>query len=256
MSKLVKDTPLLFNFLSGSFQPANYRRRSSAEPKSPIMTNSGSIVVMALSAAALCAAAPVLAGTVLVPPSGETTTVTHYTGLVINTEYLGDGASESLVEMTGISRNTVGQSAFDGMHAHCLMLSAIISGKSSVSGRLHRNRPRRRPCLHVLRQRRLQADRRHREIQGDLGIGALFGHAGAFGGAGAIWLCDEARHHLDDSSSAARCQWRSRRAPRDQNVALSHAVITVDARALDVTSAIALTAASGAVCTGDRRRQL
>jgi hypothetical protein len=98
------------------------------------MTNSGSIVVMALSAAALCAAAPVLAGTVLVPPSGETTTVTHYTGLVINTEYLGDGASESLVEMTGISRNTVGQSAFDGMDAHCLMLSAIIGGKPRREG--------------------------------------------------------------------------------------------------------------------------
>ena len=59
--------------------------------------------MMALSAAALCAAAPVLAGTVFVPPSGETTTVTHYTGRVINTEYLGDGASESLVEMTGLS---------------------------------------------------------------------------------------------------------------------------------------------------------
>jgi hypothetical protein len=98
------------------------------------MTNSGSIVVTALSAAALCAAAPVLAGTVFVPPSGETTYVTHYTGRVINTEYLGDGASESLVEMTGISRNAVGQSAFDGMHAHCLMLSAIIGGKPSVSG--------------------------------------------------------------------------------------------------------------------------
>ena len=89
---------------------------------------------MALSAFALCAAAPVLAGTVFVPPSGETTTVTHYAGRVINTEYLGGGASEALVEMTSISRNTVVQSAFDGMHAHCLMLSAIIGGKSSVSG--------------------------------------------------------------------------------------------------------------------------
>jgi hypothetical protein len=98
------------------------------------MKNSGSIVVMALSAAALCAAAPVLAGTVFVPPSGETTTVTHYTGRVINTEYLGDGASESLVEMTGISRNTAGQSVFDGMHAHCMMLSAIIGGKPRRSG--------------------------------------------------------------------------------------------------------------------------
>jgi hypothetical protein len=98
------------------------------------MPNSGGIVVTALSAAALCAAAPVLAGTVIVPPSGETTYVTHYTGRVIDTEYLGDGASESLVEMTGISRNAVGQSAFDGMHSHCLMLSAIIGGKPSFSG--------------------------------------------------------------------------------------------------------------------------
>jgi hypothetical protein len=67
-----------------------------------------------IRASALCAAAPVLAGTVFVPPSGETTYVTHYMGRVINTEYLGDGASESLVEMTGMSRNAV--EAFDGMH--------------------------------------------------------------------------------------------------------------------------------------------
>ena len=88
----------------------------------------------ALTAAALCVAAPVLAATVFVPPSGETTYVTHYTGRVINTEYLGDGASESLMEMSGVSQNTVGQLAFDGMHAHCLMGSAIIGGKPSVSG--------------------------------------------------------------------------------------------------------------------------
>jgi hypothetical protein len=115
---------------------AMYREchRWSPNARSPTMANSGSIVLRALSAAALCAAAPVLAGTVFVPPSGETTYVTHYTGRVISTEYLGDGASESLVEMTGVSRNTVGQSAFDGMHAHCLMLSAIIGGKPSISG--------------------------------------------------------------------------------------------------------------------------
>ena len=98
------------------------------------MANSESIVVRALSAAALCAAAPVLAGTVSIPPSGQTTYETHCTGRVINTEYLGNGASESLVEMTGVSRNTAGQSAFDGMHAHCLMTSAIIGGKPSISG--------------------------------------------------------------------------------------------------------------------------
>lgn len=98
------------------------------------ITNSRSVVARALSAAALCAASPVLAETASFPPSGETSYVTHYTGKVIDTEYLGEGASESLVDMTGVSRNTAGQSAFDGMHAHCLMRSAIASGKPSVSG--------------------------------------------------------------------------------------------------------------------------
>ena len=93
--------------------------------RSPI----GSVFVRTLSAAALCAAPPVLAETAHFPPSGETTYVTHYTGRVINTD-----ASESLVEVTGVNRNTLGQSAFDGMHAHCLIVSAIVSGKPNLSG--------------------------------------------------------------------------------------------------------------------------
>ena len=95
----------------------------------PIKTNLRTLVVTALSAVALNAAPPVLAGTAVLPPNGETTYVTHYTGRVLGTEYLGDGASESLVELTGVSRNAVGQPPFDAMSAHCLMLSAIIGGK-------------------------------------------------------------------------------------------------------------------------------
>ncbi len=92
------------------------------------------MLLTGLSVVTLCAAAPVLAGTAVVPPDGETTYATHYTGRVIDTEYLGDGASESLVEMTGVSRNAAGQPAFDAMNADCLMLSAIIGGKLSASG--------------------------------------------------------------------------------------------------------------------------
>ena len=83
----------------------------------------------ALSAVTLYAAMPVLAGTAVLPPNGETTYVTYYTGRVLGTEYVGDGALELLVELTGVSRNAAGQPAFDAMSAHCLMLSAIISGK-------------------------------------------------------------------------------------------------------------------------------
>ncbi len=94
-----------------------------------IKTNSGIAVVTALSAIALYAAAPVLAGTAVLPPNSETSYATKYTGRLIDTQYLGDGASESLVEMTGVSRNAVGQPAFDAMNADCLMLSAISGGK-------------------------------------------------------------------------------------------------------------------------------
>ncbi len=85
----------------------------------------------ALSAVTLYAATPVLAGTAVLPSNGETAYATHYAGRAVGTEYLGDGASESLVELTGVSRNAVGQGqpAFDAMNAHCLMLSAIIGGK-------------------------------------------------------------------------------------------------------------------------------
>ena len=86
-------------------------------------------MVTALSAVTLYAATPVLAGTAVLPSNGETTYATHYAGRAVGTEYLGDGASESLVELTGVSRNAVGQPAFDAMNAHCLMLSTIIGGK-------------------------------------------------------------------------------------------------------------------------------
>ena len=100
----------------------------------PIKTNLRTLVVTALSAVALNAAAPVLAGTAVLQSNGETYSAAHYTGGVIDTQYLGDGASESLVEMTGVSRIVVGQPAFDAMNADCLMLSAIIGGKPQRYG--------------------------------------------------------------------------------------------------------------------------
>ena len=104
-------------------------RDKATRARCPINTNLGIVLVAALSAVALYAATPVLAGTAVLPSNGETHIVIHYTGRVIDTQYLGDGASESLVEMTGVSRNTVGQPAFDAMNANCLMLLAIIGGQ-------------------------------------------------------------------------------------------------------------------------------
>ena len=91
------------------------------------------MVLAALSAVTLYAAAPVFAGTAVVPPNGETNYVTHFTGRVIDTEHLGGGTSNLLVEMTGVTQNAVGQPAFDAMNAKCLMLSTVIGGKPSPS---------------------------------------------------------------------------------------------------------------------------
>ncbi len=99
-----------------------------------INANSGVVIMTALAAVSVYAAAPVLAGTAVLPATSETSYVIHYTGRVIDTQYLGDGASESLVEMTGVSRNSMGQPAFDAMNSDCLMLSAISGGKPKRYG--------------------------------------------------------------------------------------------------------------------------
>ncbi len=86
-------------------------------------------IVTALSAVALYAPTPVCAGTAVLPQNGETSYATHYTGRLIDTQYLDDGGSESLVAMTGVSRNAAGQPTFDAMTTECLMLSAIVGGQ-------------------------------------------------------------------------------------------------------------------------------
>jgi hypothetical protein len=74
---------------------------------------------------------PALAACASVPPEGATTYVTNYAGRVIDVATLGDGASETLVEATGVSRNALGQPVFDNMRARCLVLSRVIGGESS-----------------------------------------------------------------------------------------------------------------------------
>jgi hypothetical protein len=94
-----------------------------------INANSGTVIMAALAAASVYAAAPVWAGTAVLPQTRETSYAIQYTARVIDTQYVGDGASESLVEMTGVSQNAVGQPAFNAMNCDCLMLSAIVGGK-------------------------------------------------------------------------------------------------------------------------------
>jgi hypothetical protein len=78
--------------------------------------------------------ASALAASAIVPPKGATTYVTAYIGRVIDIANLGNGDSETLVEMTGVTRNTMGQSPFDNMSARCLILSSVIGGKAGAAG--------------------------------------------------------------------------------------------------------------------------
>jgi hypothetical protein len=89
------------------------------------------------AAACYIAMSPVtstLGAGVVHPQEGATTYVTRYAGRVIDVADLGDGDSEMLVQMTGVTRNALGQPVFDNMSAHCLVLSNVIGGKSRTTG--------------------------------------------------------------------------------------------------------------------------
>jgi hypothetical protein len=77
---------------------------------------------------------PALGAGAVDPQEGVTTYVTGYAGRVIDIADLGNGDLEMLVQMTGVTRNALGQSAFDNMNAHCLVLSHVIGGQSRTAG--------------------------------------------------------------------------------------------------------------------------
>jgi hypothetical protein len=70
----------------------------------------------------------------VLPPHGATTYVAEVVGRVIDVAELGKGETETLVEVTGMTRNTLGQSAFDQMRAHCLISFTAGGGRSSAIG--------------------------------------------------------------------------------------------------------------------------
>ena len=70
----------------------------------------------------------------VLPPRGATTYVAEVVGRVIDMAELGKGETETLVEVTGATRNTLGQSAFDQMRAHCLISLTAGGGPPSAVG--------------------------------------------------------------------------------------------------------------------------
>jgi hypothetical protein len=70
----------------------------------------------------------------VLPRSGATSYVAEAVGRVIDVAELGRGETETLVEVTGVTRNTLGQSAFDKMTMHCLISFTTGGGRSSAVG--------------------------------------------------------------------------------------------------------------------------
>jgi hypothetical protein len=70
----------------------------------------------------------------VLPPRGATTYVAEVVGWIIDVAELGKGETETLVEVTGATRNMLGQSAFDHMRAHCLISFTAGGGRSSAIG--------------------------------------------------------------------------------------------------------------------------
>ena len=70
----------------------------------------------------------------VMPPHGATTYVAEAVGRVIDVTSLGGGQVETVVEVTGLTRNALGQSIFDKMNAHCLISFTSGGGRSSATG--------------------------------------------------------------------------------------------------------------------------
>jgi hypothetical protein len=79
--------------------------------------------------AQLAAAAP--DASAILAPRGATTDVAEMVGRVIHVG-VDKGETETLVEVTGLTRNMLGQSAFD--KAHCLISFTTGGGGASVAG--------------------------------------------------------------------------------------------------------------------------
>jgi len=96
-------------------------------------------MAMKVSTVALCAliadfAAAAPGASAVLPPDGATAYATEAVGRVIDVSPDGKGAVETLVEMAGTTQNTLGQSTFDKMMAHCLISFTSDGGKSSTVG--------------------------------------------------------------------------------------------------------------------------
>ena len=82
--------------------------------------------------AGLAAAAP--GASAVLPRNGATSYVAEAVGQAIDVTELGRGETETVLDVTGVTRNTIGQSAFDKMRAHCLISLTSGGGLSSAVG--------------------------------------------------------------------------------------------------------------------------
>jgi hypothetical protein len=79
-------------------------------------------------------AAAKLGVSAVLPRHGVTTYVAEVVGRVIDIAELGKGETETLVEVTGVTRHMLGKSAFDQMRAHCLISLTAGGGPPSAVG--------------------------------------------------------------------------------------------------------------------------
>jgi len=85
-------------------------------------------------AALLTGLAAVPGESAVLPPDGATTYVAEAVGRVIDVSQDGKGAVETVVEVAGTTRNTLGQSIFDKMKANCLITFTSDETSSSPVG--------------------------------------------------------------------------------------------------------------------------
>ena len=93
------------------------------------------LVVSLIPLVALAIAQPAAAADkITLPPQGSTTYVTYYTSQSLAALEMGDVGTGAMLQMTGVTRNTDGQKAFDNMSVRCLLYRETLGGKAQSGG--------------------------------------------------------------------------------------------------------------------------
>lgn len=99
------------------------------------MNHRNALSILTAIGALACASAARADDKIVIAPQGNTTYVTYYTTQSMAAPLeMGEAGAGSLVQMTGVTRNTAGHAAFDNLSVRCVGYHETMGGKLQTRG--------------------------------------------------------------------------------------------------------------------------